>query len=54
MTGAPGVTPLIGGTPTGGGFVIAGKSEGPSVIRLEGLTISNGAVRVRLSGIARR
>ncbi len=50
VTGASGVTPLIGGTPTGGGFLIAGKSEGPSVIRLEGLTISNGSVRVRLSG----
>jgi hypothetical protein len=49
VTGAPGVTPLIGGTATGGGFYIGGKSEGPSVIRLEGLTISNGSVRVALN-----
>ncbi|HEV7732842.1 MAG TPA: right-handed parallel beta-helix repeat-containing protein [Candidatus Binatia bacterium] len=49
LTGAPGVTPLLGGSATPFGILIGGKAGGPSVIRLEGLTISNGSVRVVLS-----
>jgi hypothetical protein len=48
LTGAPGVTPLLGGGVMPFGVQIFGNADGPSVIRLEGLTISNGSVRVAI------
>jgi hypothetical protein len=46
LTGAPGVTPVIGGTPTPHGMMIIGNAATPSTVVLRGLTISNGGIRV--------
>ena len=46
LTGATGVTPVIGGTVTPHGVMIVANASGPSTVLLQGLTLSNAGIRV--------
>jgi len=46
LTGAAGVTPVIGGTVEPHGLLINSNTSGPSTVLLQGLTLSNAGIRV--------